>query len=105
MAAAGGRAARRTPGTFAGSRPRSSRDCPPPHDHIAVHQACELAGGGAVDRLVELELQLVMTAGPEIPSHPGRERSGSIPKLDAVDARAVTVKARRAHRHAPCLQR
>ena len=63
-------------------------------DHVASHQACELARRGTVDRLSELQLEPSTCAGP----NPARQRLGPVAELDAVDLRSGAVQHRVAHR-------
>ncbi len=84
-------------------RPSAVDRRPADHD-VAVEQAGELAGRGAVDRLVERDLQPPVRAGGGVADQPRRQRLGAVAQLDAVDARAVAMQARAAQRHRGRLQ-
>ena len=56
-----------TAGGAGGSAARA-RDRAPADDQVAVHQARQLTRRGAVDRLVELQRQLAVAAGPGSPA-------------------------------------
>src|SRR5436190_4108201 len=65
-------------------------------DRVAGHQARRLPGGGAVDGLVELELEPAVRARSRCARDSRGKRARAVAQLDPVDGRAVAVQRGRA---------
>src|SRR5579875_460027 len=83
----------------------SASDRAPADDALAVHQARQLTGRGAVGRLVERQLERAVRPGGGLAEHPGGQRPRAVAELDAVDAGTVAPQPGAADAHAVGLER